>query len=188
MDARFYRMFLLALALLAATPPVAAQQYVGASIGSVDFGDFTSAAIIGRYGMKLNDFFSAEVRYGFSVSDDSDSNSVLVAEHELNGLYGIYGRYGLPLDEAITWYVVLGYSFVEDAIVIKPRSLDILTDEDIEAFTFSDTNDWSGVSYGFGTDWHFHRWWTLNFEYTGYVREQNLYIDGLSLGIVRRLR
>lgn len=181
-------MFLLALPLLAAAPNAGAQQYVGISVGTVDTGEFTTTAPIARYGIKLSEFFSGEVRYGQGLVDDVDTHLFIEFRQEINRLYGLYGRYGLPLDDAISWYVVLGYSFVEESISVSPRNSDLIPPEENPTPTISASDDFSSASYGFGTDWHLNREWTLNFEYTGYVRQRNLYIDGLSLGIVRQFR
>src|SRR5688500_1650459 len=90
-------------ATLLSLPTMAfADNYVGANVAAIDlsadgFSDELSlTAVYGRVGTELTEYFSAELRLGAGVNDDSINVSGTNLEVELKSFAGAYVRAGIP--------------------------------------------------------------------------------------------
>jgi opacity protein-like surface antigen len=145
--------------------------YIGAGVNFLSYeqpgvkANFT--AVSGRLGTYINDYLSAEARLGFGLQGDDFDVFGTTVDLDLNYVYGIYARAGLPLNEKLYPYVLLGYSKGE-----------------VETSAGSTTTDKaaSGTSFGFGIDFKLNNKLTLNAEYINLLDRDAVKVAGFNLG------
>jgi len=139
----------------------------GAGIGFLDLGLTDSALLF--YGIaekevdvKLGETTNTvQVRLGTSTTATSNSPfSTLTYETSLNYLISGLFKSTLDLEDGISAYGMLGFSFA---------SIDFVVPSIILGSNFSTTVTDSGVSYGFGADYKVDNDLTIAAEYTSYL-------------------
>jgi len=142
----------------------AADLYAGGSYAVLDSDDVTLNAIYGRFGASFNDNISAEARLGFGVGDDSVDGIKV----ELDNLYGVYVRGGIPAGEVFYPYAILGYSKAKGTA---------------SGFGVSVSDSESDLSYGVGADFNVNETFKINAEYMSYVDKDDFELTGFSVGV-----
>tara|TARA_R110002049_G_scaffold280642_1_gene459965 strand:+ start:155 stop:709 length:555 start_codon:yes stop_codon:yes gene_type:complete len=145
--------------------------YIGGSVNLLSYEepgvDADLVAVSGRLGTFITENFSVEGRLGFGlVGDDVDITGTNV-DVDLNYIFGVYARAGLPVNENIYPYVLLGYSRGE---------------VEASAGSFSVEEAESDVSFGFGVDFKLNDKLTLNAEYVNLIDKDDVEVSGFNLG------
>lgn len=161
--------------VISAKASFAQDYYVGGSFAAIEYSedgindDADLTALYGRVGTKFNDYLSAEIRAGFGVGDDDVNVLGFDVDVELENLYGVYLRGGLPTGSIAYPYVIAGY-----------------TRGEVEASVsgFSNSESESDVSYGIGIDIAVSDRVNLNVEYINYLDKSETEVSGLSVGAV----
>ncbi len=154
--------------------PVSAesQYYVGGGIAFLDFSvdgvsdEASWEALYGRIGVDIDENFSAEIRAGAGVDDDS----IFGVDVDLDNFFGAYIRAGVPVTEYFFPYAVLGYTRAEVTASVPGYS--------------SESESESDVSFGAGADIKVNNNLSINVEYTNYYDKDDEKIDGISISAV----
>ena len=144
------------------------QSYVGGGLGAINYQDDVGldldiAAFSSLAGVKFNQYFSAEARVGFGITDDSHG-SALGYNFSVKNYYGAYAKAGYPVTNTITPYVIAGYT----RGTIK---------HEIAHLSFS-TSD-SDFSYGIGAEYKLNKKSVASIEYMKYFSGDFYDVDGL---------
>lgn len=159
--------------------------YGGVSVGTLNFsGDieelegldlnFSISTLTARFGIRLHEFVSAELRGSMGLAEDSDSYAYrsfkVNAVTEVDSVFGVHVRVGIPVGSPLTPYATLGYTRISAEIALNTAVLNIPT-EKISA----DGSD-SDVSHGVGIDWKLRLFkdFRLNAEYMNYGDSNSL--------------
>ena len=119
-------------------------------------------------GYRFNEYFSAEGRIGFGVSDD-DLEGLL--DIEVDSILGVYGKFGIPTGTSFYPYAILGYSRVE-----------IELSSSLIGGSESDSDN--DLSYGIGADFSISDNFSLNAEYMVWYDDDDIELSGLSIGAI----
>lgn len=166
-----------ALAALTTGGQAMAEYYVGGNISSMKVEhDFVSdsadlVALYGRLGTEFTENFSAEIRVGTGIDDDTVNVLGTPVKLELNHFYGAYLRGTLPVTDTFYPYAVVGFTRAE---------------LEAKASGVSDSDSGSDVSFGLGADIRLTSNTDLNLEYMNYYDKDDLAIDGFSVGFTYR--
>lgn len=149
--------------------------------GNISFLDYSETnvdisasvtAITGRLGTHFNENVSGELRVGFGVDDDTVSfDDGLEADLELESLYGVYIRGGIPVTENIYPYVILGYSRGELKATVAGFG--------------SNSESETDTSFGLGVDVDVIQELTINLEYMNYFDKDGVEVDSVSIGLAK---
>lgn len=151
--------------------------YYGGNISFLDYSEpevdisASVTAITGRLGTHFNENVSGELRVGFGVDDDTVSFDGLEADLELESLYGVYIRGGIPVTENIYPYAILGYSRGELKATVAGFG--------------SNSESETDTSFGLGVDVDVIQGVTINLEYMNYFDKDGVEVDSLSIGLAK---
>lgn len=134
--------------------------YVSGGLHHWTAGDSSAEGLKFRLGQQLSTFVAAEVHFA-AGGEDTDS------ETSLERLFGLYGRFSLPLDR-FTPYFKLG---------IASASLSVA----------GDTSSEFEMGYGLGAEFSVSERFFIDLEYMKYMETTALELDGFTLGIGYRL-
>lgn len=155
------------------TTTVCAETYLGGSVAILDYSEFgipedaSLTALYGRLGTSFTENFSAEIRAGFGLGDDTVDVFGLPVDVELNNFFGGYLLAGFDTG-----------SFYPYAIVGYTRS-----ELEASAFGTSISETESDASFGFGADFYLSNTSSLNIEYMNYLDEDGVEIYGFGIGL-----
>jgi len=138
---------------------------VEASVEGFD-SDASLNAIYGRLGTSFGEIFSAELRLGTGISEDTVDS----VDQKLKEFYGVYLRGGIPLGEKFYPYAIIGWT--EGKVDFSGNGIN-------ESETESD------VSFGAGVDFSFTETLKLNLEYISYVDKDIAELTGFSVGLAK---
>ena len=131
------------------------------------------SAPVGRFGAGIGEHFSAELRGGIGVGDDSLSvPGVGRVNVELDRYYGAYLRGGMAATNVIYPYGIVGYN----AFKIETSAPSLGKSSDTE----------SDYAFGLGADITVARDFILNLEYMNYFNKNRNDIEGITLGVAKR--
>ena len=125
----------------------------------------------GRFGAFIDQYTSVEWRLGAGVEDDTLTATQGAARVNIDLLYGVYLRGGIPLGTVLYPYVSIGYTWAD-------------LDFEYAGATFSDKVD--DVSFAVGFDLNLGDKWSINGEYQQYINEKESKLAGPSLGLTFR--
>lgn len=146
--------------------------YIGASANFLSYEepaieDATLVSVSGRLGTFITENISAEARLGFGLlGDDVDVFGTSV-DIDLNYFFGVYARAGLPINDNLYPYVLLGYTRGEVEASAGGSSL---------------SEAESDTSFGFGVDLKLNEKLTLNAEYINLLDKDGVEVSGFTLG------
>jgi opacity protein-like surface antigen len=152
--------------------------YFGGNIAFLEYSedlisdDASLTAIYGRVGMNLNANFSGEIRVGVGLGDDSVDVLGTEVDVELDKMFGVYLRGGIPVAEGVFPYAIIGYTNGEVTASASGFG--------------SESESESDVSFGVGIDFALNDELTLNAEYMSYFDKDGAEIGGFALGIVTK--
>ncbi len=122
------------------------------------------AALMGKFGVHINQYFSAESRFGGGIADDTIDENGEEVDVKLDYLLGIYGRGHYPIGSIHSIYGVLGVTRGE--------------------ITGTATETDTGFSFGAGADFYIDDQIGFNIEYIQYLNESDNEIDAFSTGFI----
>lgn len=149
--------------------------YFGGSFAALDYSDdsvdqdFSLTAVYGRLGTNFSENFSGEIRVGTGVGDDSVSYGGINANIELDTIYGLYVRAGIPVTESFFPYAVVGYTRGELTLSVSGLG--------------SASESESDASFGLGADFNLTQNVIINGEYMSYFDKDGAEISGFSIGL-----
>ena len=152
--------------------------YAGGNVSFLNYSDdfvdddLSLTAIYGRLGGYFNENFSAELRLGTGIGDDSIDILGSSVDVELDNMYGAYFRAGIPVSEMFYPYAVIGYTRAELSASVSGAGSASESDSD--------------TSFGLGADLNLTQNLTVNLEYMNYFDSDGVEIDGFSIGLARR--
>lgn len=159
---------------------LAGESYFGGGLAAVKYAEdgiddeASMKALYGRFGSYLNEYFSAEMRFGLGVDEGTVTERVLGmsvdVDVELNHFIGAYIRGGVPVTSGFTPYVIVGFTRAEVEASLSG---------------FSATADESDTSYGLGADIDVGESVKLNIEYMNYIDKDGGELDGVSIGLLK---
>ncbi len=139
--------------------------YTGAT---VDFNDLSKNAdtgvLFGRAGYQANQNVAFEARLGAGVDDDR----IYGAKVEVEDLYGVYLKAGVPLQMGFYPYVLLGAT--HGKVKVSGNGL-------------SESDSSSDISYGLGVDYWFNRQLSADLEYANFYDKDGVQVDGWTVGL-----
>lgn len=144
--------------------------YVGGGYSDteIDIDGLGSDADVGvlfaRGGYQLNQNIAFEARLGL-ITEDDKVNGVNV---DIDDIYGLYLKAGLPTKVGLYPYVLLGMTHAK--VETKWRG-------------FSDSDSGSDISYGFGADYWFNSQVSAGLEFTNYYDKSEAEVSGVTLGL-----
>jgi opacity protein-like surface antigen len=151
-----------------------AQKYIGGNANFLSYEetgaiDASLIAVSGRLGTFINENFSFEARVGLGLIGDDETISGTTVDIDLNHFFGVYARAGLPINEKLYPYALLGYTRGE-------------VEASAGGFTVDEAE--SDTSFGFGVDFKVNDKLTLNAEYINLLDKDGAEVSGFNLGIV----
>ena len=155
-----------------------AEGYYGGNLSFYDYNEVglsdsaSLTGIVGRLGTTFNENFSAEVRAGFGVGDDTVSAFGLNADVELDNMLGAYVRGGIPVSDSFYPYAVIGYTRIKLTASIPGFGSESESDSDL--------------SFGLGADINITENVIFNIEYMNYFDKDGAEIDGYSIGVATK--
>lgn len=140
--------------------------YSEAAFADDDFAEVNLTSLVGRIGSQFHPNFSAELRLGSSIKDDTTMGTQV----DLASLYGAYIRAGVPITQSIYPYAIAGYT---------RSSFDY-------ANSLGDSSESeSDASFGVGVDFRLTDKVLANLEYMNYIDESGAEVNGYQLGIIK---
>lgn len=131
--------------------------------------DFDLSALTLSAGFQLNEYLAFETRFGTGMADDevtgADGDSVTL---ELDSIFGLYAKAGLPVSDKFYPYLVLGLTEAELSI-----------SSDMGTSTDSD----SDTSFGVGASFAVNNQFAVFGEYMNWYEDDGLTISGFNLGV-----
>jgi opacity protein-like surface antigen len=163
---------LVSSALLAPIGAFAADSgfYVGGGYSALtlDSNDVSSNADVDslfiRGGFQINEYLAAEARVGSGIQDDR-INGIKV---ELEDIYGVYLKAGLPTTVGLYPYALIGATHAK----IK-----------FSAAGLHDSTSDSDISYGVGVDYAFNQQISAGLEWANLYDQDGDKISGVTLGV-----
>lgn len=153
------------------------QAYVGGNYVFATFeedgiaDDIDLGALVAKVGTKINPYFSAELRAGFGVADETASVDDFSATIEIDYLVGGYGVLGIPNKTPVYPYVVLG--FTKGELTLSATG---------PAGSASASASETDMSYGVGANFDITSNVQMNAEYMSYIDKDGAEISGISVG------
>lgn len=133
--------------------------------------EFDLGALVGKAGVRINPYLSAEFRAGFGAGDDSTSFNDVSLELELDYMVGGYMALGLPNESPVYPYVIVGATKGElTASATGPGGSASLSESE------------SDISYGVGANLNINEDFQVNGEYMQYIDKDGAEISGVSIG------
>ena len=150
--------------------------YAGVQYGFGDFStsdiskDFDPQVIVGRFGLRKNNF-ALEARIGSGIQSDSQTIPGVLGDVDLyiGSLLGLYGIGHINLGESSSVYGLVGVTYIEASL---RNSLGL-----------SESDRDNGLSIGVGADYGVGENVTLNIEYTSYIIDSDFDLKVLGLGV-----
>lgn len=144
--------------------------YVGGGYAdtTIETDNFSSDAdvgvLFGRGGLQLNQNIAIEARLAIATDDDKVNGWNV----DIEDMYGLYLKAGLPTQVGLYPYVLLG-----------------MTHAKVEASFrgFRDSESGSDISYGFGADYWFNSQVSAGLEFANYYDKGGDEISGVTLGL-----
>ncbi|MFT3931811.1 MAG: porin family protein [Spongiibacteraceae bacterium] len=134
----------------------------------VDIDGLNSDANVGvlfaRGGYQVNQNVAVEARLGL-ITEDDKVNGVNV---DLDNIYGLYLKAGLPTQIGLYPYVLLGMTHAK-------------VEASWHGYTSSDSG--SDISYGVGADYWFNSTVSAGIEFVNYYDKNEAEVSGLSVGL-----
>lgn len=183
----------IALAALMTGGQTMAETYVGGNILATKikedhYDSYKFASFYGRLGTEFTEHFSAEIRVGTGLDNDTISGPIRDEQdntHEadlkvkLKHFYGAYVRGTIPVADVFYPYAVVGYT--QAKWEEKATWLDHGTAESGSLSTSS-----GDVSFGVGADIRLTSEVDLNLEYMNYYDKHDITVDGFAVGVTYR--
>lgn len=165
----------LSLSVLAASTSFAddiqSGSYIGASyaINEADAGgdDLDLSALMLNAGYRFNEYFSAEARIGTGTGGD-DLDDFYGIDIDIDSMYGVYGKVGIPTGTAVYPYAILGYTNVK---------------LELSGGGTSESDDDSDLSYGIGADFSVSESFSMFAEYIVWYDDNDIELSGFNLGV-----
>jgi len=129
-------------------------------------------ALTAKFGAQINPYFSAELRAGVGVADESRTANGATATLELDYLVGGYAVFGLANQTPIYPYLVVGYT---------KGALTFSVTRGRGSSSFSESE--SDLSYGAGANFALSDSVQMNAEYMQYLDKDGAEISGVSVGV-----
>jgi len=150
----------------------AGKGYLGAQYGFVTYSesgipDYNPSALVVRGGYHFSQYVSVEGRYGFGVSDDTNTILGVDVKLKIDNLYGLYAVGHLPLSKSFELYGVAGFSSGK------------LT---ASALGVSDSASEDDLSFGVGAEFFMNRV-SFSLEYMSYMRKSDFDVSAFGLGV-----
>ncbi len=151
--------------------------YIGANVQDLTLSsgsarDISLHAAYGRFGDRISDYLSLELRLGTGTESARISNGTdLEIEVSVDKYYGIYFLGGIPITEYFYPYIVAGFSKLEVDVVEREENVN---------------RNPSSLSIGAGFNFPLGNDFVVNAEYLQVVKENGLTVAGPSLGIALR--
>ena len=145
--------------------------YVGGSYSTLETDivvEFDLAALVFNGGYQFNDYVAVEVRAGTGITDDDFTGIGGSVDLELDYLYGVYTKIGVPTGTNVYPYVVLGYTKAE---------LEVSSSIGLSA---SDSD--SDTSYGIGARFQVNDNVGVVVEYMNWYDDDDVEITGFNIG------
>lgn len=117
-----------------------------------------------RGGYQINQYLAVEGRLGEGVQDDKVQGVKL----EIEEMYGVYAKVGLPTEIGLYPYALLGMTHAK----LKAS---------VPGFSASSTD--SDISYGVGADYWFSKQLSAGLEYANFYDKDGDTISGFTLGV-----
>lgn len=175
-----------ALAALMTGGQTMAETYVGGNILATkikedDLGSFKFASFYGRLGTEFTENFSAEIRVGTGLDNDTNSYSIdgvpVDLKVKLKHFYGAYVRGTIPVADVFYPYAVVGYTQAKlEAKASVPGT----------SISATDSDSGGDVSFGVGADIRLTSEVDLNLEYMNYYDKHDITLDGFAVGVTYR--
>lgn len=156
-----------AMAMAAGTDPgfYAGAGYTFANVESNDVDvDADLGVLFLRGGYQINKYLAVEARLGEGVQDEKIHGVKL----ELDEMYGVYAKVGLPTDVGLYPYALLGMTHAKLKGSVPG---------------YSTTSTDSDISYGIGADYWFNKQLSAGLEYANFYDKDGDTISGLTLGV-----
>ena len=128
--------------------------------------DFDTGEVFARLGGHINEYVSAEMRLGTTLTDEASDNSNYRFNYHAGAYLGLGYRFG-----SVRPYALVGFTAAEEKIERAVR-------------TFKNTIE--DVSYGVGADVIFGEHLGVNVEYTQYYDIGDVTYKGPSVGLVHQ--
>jgi opacity protein-like surface antigen len=149
------------------------KKYLGGSLNFLSYEEPGLEADLiagtGRFGAFFNKYLAGELRLGIGLAGDDVDISGTTVDLDLNYIFGAYLRAGLPINDKVFPYALLGYSRGE--LEVSAGGLSINEAE-------------SDISFGFGVDININDPLTINVEYANLLDKDGVEVSGFSLGAV----
>jgi opacity protein-like surface antigen len=149
--------------------------YAGFQYGFGDFSvsgisqDFDPQVIVGRFGLRKNNF-ALEGRIGSGIQSDTQYiQGTGDVNLYIDKFYGAYGVGYINLNESASLYGLAGFTYLEASL----RNNVGLSESDRD----------NGLSIGVGADYGVGENITLNLEYTSYIIDSDFDLKVLGLGV-----
>lgn len=144
--------------------------YVGGGYSDteVEINNFGSDADVGvlfaRGGYQLNQNIAFEGRLGLLTDEDKINGW----DVDIDNIYGVYLKAGLPTQVGLYPYVLLGMTHAK---------------VEVSRHGVSESDSDTDISYGFGADYWFNTQISAGLEFTKYYDKSGDEISGLTLGL-----
>ncbi len=133
--------------------------------------EFDLGALVGKAGVRINPYVSAEVRAGFGAKEDSASFNGASVDLELDYMVGGYMSLGLPNESPVYPYVIVGATKAElTASATGPGG------------SASASGSESDLSYGLGANLNLNKDFQVSGEYMQYIDKDGGELSGVSIG------
>lgn len=161
-----------AITAVSANADSAGSAYVGALASHYTFDvdgaseDLNPTGLTVRGGYFFADNFAVETRLGTGLNDDTISGTDV--DIELDQLFGVYAVGHLPVNDAFSFYGLIGFSYAEATLSNRFASI-------------SDDDD--GFSYGAGVEVNFTPQVSGQLEYVSYLSKSDYDLNAASIGL-----
>jgi opacity protein-like surface antigen len=171
------------MALTASCVAYSGDAYIAASLGFMDFEEVAQVDALPptkfdssinslnvRLGKSYTENFSAEVRLGLGLGDDTvETDGMANGDHlEMREMNGVYARGGMQLEGRFYPYIIVGYSQAK---------------LEASGIGFDIDGDFGGFSYGLGIDVDMNNDVKGNIEYMSYFDTVGIEVAGFSVGL-----
>lgn len=153
------------------------RSYVGGNIANLTYSetgtqdDVSWLSGYGRFGAQIEDYVSVEWRVGTGFQSEEVTLLDSPADVSLDMFYGAYLLGGIPISKSIYPYALIGYTRGE--LEVHGPELNVEAEE-------------SDISFGIGINIDISKDFSINAEYTRYLKENGIEISGPAAGFVYR--
>lgn len=150
--------------------------YIGGGLALLEYSeadindDASLKALFVRIGSNINQNFSAEIRAGVGVGDDTVNVFGTNVDVELDNMFGVYVRGGIPLSNSVFPYAIIGYT--SGKVTASAAGYGSATESE------------SDMSFGLGVDIPVSKYMHLNAEYMNYFDKDGAEIGGIAIGFI----